>query len=323
MRTKLVGFFTIFALICGDCMGYKKEEISSNDVLLNQNITEEYLIWIDILKSECDQLRKQVRTLKKQIEQQQAIIKEYESSEIYYDANESIKIPKTEYSSWIRAAAEGDISTIQSYINKGYDVNTLYDLTISLPDGVTLITGSNALTVAAEYNQEEVVKLLLANGANANLANIRGITPLMNASANGHENIVKLLLDNGADVNAKSHNGLTALDLAETNKRKKVVQQLRANGAKDTEFLKQQSHIDGYRTSSNPKIPSLNTRRANELITSSSKILPTTAKVLTSEVAAAAGKAVVSQIASASAKRYRNKQQSDKVLKKSTKFTKN
>jgi len=310
MRTKLVGFFTIFALICGDCMGSKKEEISSNDVLLNQNISEEYLIWIDILKSECNQLRKQVRTLKEQIEQQQAIIKEYESSEIYYDANESIKIPKTEYSSWIRAAAEGDITAIRLYIDKGYDVNTLHNhVTTILSDASDIISNSNALMAAAGYNQEEIVKLLLENGANVNIANSWGVTPLMKASSNGHENIVKLLLENGADVSTKSNKGLTALDLAVANKHKKIAELLKRKGAKeDTKFLTYQK-LRKYDISKKKTTSSIPTNRANARIDSGSQIIPTTAKVVTSSIASSAAVAAAKSATSAIEQKYRNKKQ--------------
>ena len=57
----------------------------------------------------------------------------------------------------------------------------------------------------------EICKLLLKSGAQINLANKRGVTPIMAAVENGplgkSECILNLLLENKADVFAQAKNG--------------------------------------------------------------------------------------------------------------------
>ena len=58
---------------------------------------------------------------------------------------------------------------------------------------------STALGSAVVGNQEDVTILLLDHGADPNLANSFGGTPLMVAAGEGHEALLKLLLARGAD----------------------------------------------------------------------------------------------------------------------------
>jgi ankyrin repeat protein len=61
----------------------------------------------------------------------------------------------------------------------------------------------------------EMVKLLIANGADVNQKNVRGATALMAASIDGTASVVRYLLEQGADVNASDKDGTTALMCAE------------------------------------------------------------------------------------------------------------
>lgn len=61
----------------------------------------------------------------------------------------------------------------------------------------------------------EMVKLLIAHGADVNLKNFRGATALMGAAAAGPASVVKYLIEKGADVNARDEDGTTALMAAE------------------------------------------------------------------------------------------------------------
>jgi ankyrin repeat protein len=54
------------------------------------------------------------------------------------------------------------------------------------PDTLVVNTGAAALHVAAKASDDEAVKLLLAHGANPNLMNVFGITPVMAAAGVGH-----------------------------------------------------------------------------------------------------------------------------------------
>ena len=61
----------------------------------------------------------------------------------------------------------------------------------------------------------EMVKLLLASGAEVNQKNFRGATALMIAAAAGSPSVVRYLLEKGADVNARDQEGNTVLAYAE------------------------------------------------------------------------------------------------------------
>ena len=91
----------------------------------------------------------------------------------------------------------------------------------------TLLTiGSTPLIRAAKAGDVAAIRLLLAAGANADLATLNGITPLMAAAGNGSSGLdtrgrykteaqaveaAQLLLAAGADVNARDRTGQTAL----------------------------------------------------------------------------------------------------------------
>src|SRR5260370_5496770 len=89
-------------------------------------------------------------------------------------------------------------------------------------------TGSTALIAAAGHGNLEVVKLLLAHGADVNTQSspasdrpvkngaiaIGNLTPLLLAVTSGSPETVQLLLDKGADVNARDVRGMTPLMLA-------------------------------------------------------------------------------------------------------------
>ncbi len=56
---------------------------------------------------------------------------------------------------------------------------------------------------------EEIVTLLLENGANPNIPGGHNETPLHDAVACNRTNIARLLVSYGADVNARNSRGLT------------------------------------------------------------------------------------------------------------------
>ena len=77
-----------------------------------------------------------------------------------------------------------------------------------------------------------VVRLLLEHGADINVQNASGRTPLHWASSNGALEVVRVLLEHGADVEVKSKYGATALQFAVGRGRDKIVELLREHGAK-------------------------------------------------------------------------------------------
>ncbi|XP_035681437.1 uncharacterized protein LOC118419201 [Branchiostoma floridae] len=73
-------------------------------------------------------------------------------------------------------------------------------------------TGNSVLHVASRAGHFNIVQYLLKNGANVNLRNASGGTPLFSAAEGLHRRVAQLLLEWGADVNAKNFRCMTALE---------------------------------------------------------------------------------------------------------------
>jgi ankyrin repeat protein len=94
--------------------------------------------------------------------------------------------------------------------------------------------GRTPLHGAIQSRNDETVRLLLSHGADPNAGDREGITPLMIASKYGLAEQVELLLEKGADPDIRDGNGETALLHAmanDGNSRKGVVAALLARGA--------------------------------------------------------------------------------------------
>ncbi|PQE16386.1 ankyrin repeat protein [Rutstroemia sp. NJR-2017a BVV2] len=76
---------------------------------------------------------------------------------------------------------------------------------------------NTALQLAAFFNQNRAVEILLARRANLELKDDSGRTALAEAARKGHDRIVKLFLEAGADVEAKDEDSRTPFDLAVVN----------------------------------------------------------------------------------------------------------
>jgi serine/threonine-protein kinase len=99
-----------------------------------------------------------------------------------------------------QAASAGDLARVQRILWWGVNVNaTAYS------EGISQMT---ALHVAANKGYAAVVRELLEKGAELNVRNNAGATPLHMAD---NAAVATLLLDKGAEVNAKDHNGETPL----------------------------------------------------------------------------------------------------------------
>lgn len=68
---------------------------------------------------------------------------------------------------------------------------------------------SPVLILACRNNKVEIVQYLLANGADVNIENRYGETPILAASSTGNLKLIRLLMGEGADLRAKSMSGLT------------------------------------------------------------------------------------------------------------------
>ena len=84
----------------------------------------------------------------------------------------------------------------------------------------------------ARVQSPDLVNELLANGANPNIQNSDGATPLMAAASRGLGKIVDTLLAHGADVNLKANFGLTAYHLAEGDEVMKAIKTARRSSSR-------------------------------------------------------------------------------------------
>jgi len=91
--------------------------------------------------------------------------------------------------------------------------------------------GDMPLFIAAGEGRSDVVRYLLAEGADVNAREKLGDTALTEASYYGHVALVKELLAHGADVNAIGNDG-TALDIALNRNSAVVVDLLKHHGGK-------------------------------------------------------------------------------------------
>ena len=93
------------------------------------------------------------------------------------------------------------------------------------------VEGETALINAAQKGHSEVIKLLLAAGADPDLqTKTEGRTALMAAARNGEEEAVQVLLNAGANPDLQNKNGETAFRIATAKKREKVIKLLIAAG---------------------------------------------------------------------------------------------
>ncbi|KAH8202507.1 hypothetical protein TruAng_003315 [Truncatella angustata] len=118
------------------------------------------------------------------------------------------------------AATNRNYDLAQTLLEKGANVSavnnrgrTALHLTVDSSDGGR----SGDQTSVPKKPREEMLKLLLQHGADANAASDGGWRPLHNAAHKGLTSIVRVLLHAGADVNATLSNGMTALHWAAFN----------------------------------------------------------------------------------------------------------
>lgn len=106
--------------------------------------------------------------------------------------------------------------------------------------------GRTPLHWAAKGGKKDTVQLLIAKGSQVNARDNTGRTPLHEAAISIDSEVVDLLLENGAELNARDKQGTTPLDLAQQYAREKTVQLFTGKGAESekkpgpTELLKKQ-----------------------------------------------------------------------------------
>lgn len=121
---------------------------------------------------------------------------------------------------WIRAITKRDLPAIEQLLSQN-----ARNVNLAAPDGKT------ALMLGAGAARADLVRALLAAGADVNATNVRGGTALMYAATQGETEIVAALLSRGAAVNARAENDWTAVTLAAATGQAAVVRQLLDAGA--------------------------------------------------------------------------------------------
>ena len=102
---------------------------------------------------------------------------------------------------FIHAAEEGDLTAVKAFIARGMNID-------AEPVG---FKGWTALMAASTYGQAQVVKFLLASGADATVKLKDGSTTLYQAAQNGNREVAEALISSGVELNARTDKGRTAL----------------------------------------------------------------------------------------------------------------
>lgn len=102
------------------------------------------------------------------------------------------------------ASLQGDLRVLRQLIGRGVDLNQQHG-------GLTVLL---AATRDSWHGRPEAVMTLLANGADARVADHDGNTPLHHASRSTDPAVAALLLDAGAQVDALNAEGFSALGIA-------------------------------------------------------------------------------------------------------------
>jgi hypothetical protein len=165
----------------------------------------------------------------------------------------------------ISAINRGDTQAVRELVGRGADVNAVHPdsagktpLQLSAiyghaeiariliahgaePDAKSDDNDRTALILAVrrapmmgvgEARALQVVRILIANGADVNARDSSSATALMFASLDGYRTIVQELIAHGADVNARDAYGETALIMAQREGHTEIVADLKRAGAR-------------------------------------------------------------------------------------------
>lgn len=138
----------------------------------------------------------------------------------------------------IHAASNRSLEAVRLLLAKGADVNARSgDGSFQKVKAGSIALGHfTPLTASVALATPQLVKTLLDAGASVKTTDVRGMTPLMLAVANDRQDIdvIRMLIARGADVNAKSLSGETALDWAVKIGAKPAIDLLRQSGGVET-----------------------------------------------------------------------------------------
>lgn len=119
-------------------------------------------------------------------------------------------------------AAWGTPQEVQSLINGGKNVNSTYSVSNRTPLWWAVMEGNLG-----------TADILLMNGADINMGDAYGASPLIDVVQDGKLEMIDYLIKNGADLDYKDH-GESALDRAAVHKQRESAKLLVLNGARVT-----------------------------------------------------------------------------------------
>ena len=114
---------------------------------------------------------------------------------------------------------------VKLLIDAGVDVNK--GATMSDPKSTELVSNVTALNLAATWDQAPVIMELVKAGADVNIVDNRGRTPIRNAAEFGNDDCVALLVAYDADIKIADNDGDTPMKRALKNDHEKVVKLLK------------------------------------------------------------------------------------------------
>ena len=117
------------------------------------------------------------------------------------------------------AADSNNLPLAELLVDRGANVNA------TCPFGCTCLHHA--------VSSKNVAEFLITKGADVNIKDNNGRTPLNWAVRRRHKDVVELLIAKGADVNAKNNEGETPLSIAEEKGHTEIVELLRKHGAKE------------------------------------------------------------------------------------------
>jgi len=120
----------------------------------------------------------------------------------------------------VQFAGQGDMPVVTLLLKAGVPAQ-----------GAEPMLGATPMHTAAAQGHVPVLRALLAQGAAADMPDLRGVTPLINAAYYGQLEAARLLVERGADVNATNADGTTVLMSSVYGGQDAVVRLLLARGA--------------------------------------------------------------------------------------------
>lgn len=115
----------------------------------------------------------------------------------------------------------GHAEVVEYLLNNGADPN------LGAKNSMRVHPIHSAVAVRDRDLSLRIAEMLLDAGADPNVEQQGGITPLHAAAAHGNEQMIDLLVDHGAQIDVKNGDGKTPADLAHSNGYKNLAEKLR------------------------------------------------------------------------------------------------